>query len=187
MRLHQEGPSEDEILRVSNFLTSSNQMKLLRPQRIRALIWLDMEERATIITSMPLYDEWGPIAAPAAPKVAARGADEELIMAQRSHMVNHLLMYQEAIEEGEVLDTIVHLPRRRLMPLHLASPRVSAPGVSSSKGPSTSRAAPVGGPSLSAAGWVDLEWAASWTCLGKLPGLAFLFLFIGSCEVMMLL
>jgi hypothetical protein len=84
MRLHQEGPSEDEILRVSNFLTSSNQMKLLRPQRIRALIWLDTEERATIITSMPLCDEWGPIAAPAAPKVAARGADEELIMAQKA-------------------------------------------------------------------------------------------------------
>jgi hypothetical protein len=158
MRLHQEGPSEDEILRVSNFLTSSNQTKLLRPQRIRALIWLDTEECTTIIMSMPLYNEWGPIAAPAAPEVAARGADEELIMAQRSHLVNRLLVDQEAIEEGEGLDTIVHLPRRCLRPSHLASPRVSAPGVSSSKGASTSRAAPMGGPSPSAAGWIDLEW-----------------------------
>jgi hypothetical protein len=38
MRLHQEGPSKDDILRVSNFLTCSNHTKLLRPQRIHALI-----------------------------------------------------------------------------------------------------------------------------------------------------
>jgi hypothetical protein len=30
-RLHREGPSEDKILRISNFLTSSNQKELLRP------------------------------------------------------------------------------------------------------------------------------------------------------------
>jgi hypothetical protein len=54
-RLHQEGPSEDEILRVSNFLTGSNQTELLRPQWIRTLIRLDTEERA----AMPLCDEWG--------------------------------------------------------------------------------------------------------------------------------
>jgi hypothetical protein len=37
-RLHQEGPFEDKILRVSNFLSGSNQTELLRPQWIHALI-----------------------------------------------------------------------------------------------------------------------------------------------------
>jgi hypothetical protein len=45
-RLHHDSPSEDEILRVSNFLTGGNQTELWRPQRIRALIWLEAEERA---------------------------------------------------------------------------------------------------------------------------------------------
>jgi hypothetical protein len=78
MRLHQEGPSEDNILRVPNFLIGSNQTELLRPQRIRALIQLDTEECAAITVSMPLCDEWGPVAAPVAPVVAAGGADKEL-------------------------------------------------------------------------------------------------------------
>jgi hypothetical protein len=157
-RLDQAGPSEDEILRVSNFLTGSNQTELLRPQQIRALIQLDVVECVAIIMSMPLCDEWGPIVAPAAPEVAAGGADEELTTAQRCCLVNRLLMDQEDIEEGEGPDALVHLPRRRLRPLHLASPRASAPRVSSSTGASTSCVAPVGGPSPSAAGWDDLEW-----------------------------
>jgi hypothetical protein len=45
-RLHRDSPSEDEILRVSNFLTGGNQTELWRPQRIRALIRLEAEERA---------------------------------------------------------------------------------------------------------------------------------------------
>jgi hypothetical protein len=53
--LHQEGPYEDEILRVSNFLTRSNQTELLRPQRIHALI--DWTARSTRPSSMPLYDD----------------------------------------------------------------------------------------------------------------------------------
>jgi hypothetical protein len=121
-RLHQEGPSEDEILRVSNFPTGSNQTELLRPQRIRALILLDTEERAAITTSMTLCDEWGLVAALAAPVVATRGADEELTTPQRSRLVNRLLVDQEAIEEGEGPDALVHLPRRCLRLSHLASP-----------------------------------------------------------------
>jgi hypothetical protein len=78
--LHCDNPSEVKILRVSNFLTGAHQTELLRPQRVRALIRLETEERAAIIMSMPLYDEWGLIAAPRAPKVAARGANEELTM-----------------------------------------------------------------------------------------------------------
>jgi hypothetical protein len=145
-------------LRVSNFLTGSNQTELLRPRWIRALIRLDAEERAAIIASMPLCDEWGPVAAPAAPEVAAGGGDKELTTAQRSRLVNRLLVDQEAIEEGEGPDALVHLPRRRLTLSHLASPRASAPRVSSSACASTSHAAPVGGPSPSVAGWNDLEW-----------------------------
>jgi hypothetical protein len=80
MRLHCDSPSEGEILRVSNFLTSGNQTELLRHQRVRALIQLETEERAAIIAYMLLYDEWGLIAAPAAPEVAARGEIKELTM-----------------------------------------------------------------------------------------------------------
>jgi hypothetical protein len=158
IRLHRENPSEDEIIRVSNFLTCSNQTELLRPQRIRALIWLEAKERAAIIASMPLCEEWGPIAVPAAPEVAVGAAGKELTMAQRSHLVNRLLAAQEAIEEGEGSDALAHLPRRRLRPSHLASPRTSAPGMGPSIGASTSRAIPVSGPSLDAVGWDDLEW-----------------------------
>jgi hypothetical protein len=79
-------------------------------------------------------------------------------MAQRSRLVNRLLVDQEDIEEGKGPDAFVHLPRWRLRPLHLASPRASVPRVSSSAGASTSCAAPVGGPSPSAVGWDDLEW-----------------------------
>jgi hypothetical protein len=57
-RLHRDSPSEGEILRVSNFLTGGNRMELLRPQRIRALVRLETEERMAIITSMPHCDEW---------------------------------------------------------------------------------------------------------------------------------
>jgi hypothetical protein len=145
-------------LRVSNFLTCSNQTKLLRPQRIHVLIRLDTEDRVAIIASMPLCNEWGPIVTPTVSEVAARGVDEELTMVQRIHLVSHLLMDQEAIEENEGSNALVHLPRWCLMPLHPASPWASAPGVNSSAGASTSYAAPVGGPSPSVAGWDDLEW-----------------------------
>jgi hypothetical protein len=37
-RLHQENPSDDEILVISNFLTGGNQTELLRPLRVRAVI-----------------------------------------------------------------------------------------------------------------------------------------------------
>jgi hypothetical protein len=100
----------------------------------------------------------GPVAAPMAPEVDAGGADEELTTVQRSRLLNRLLVDQEAIEEREGLDTLVHLPRWCLRPSHLASPRASTPGVSSFAGASNSRAAPVGGPSPSIAGWDDLEW-----------------------------
>jgi hypothetical protein len=103
---------------------------------------------------MPLCDKWGPIVAPTVPKVAAGRVDKELTTVQRSR----LLVDQEAIEEDEGSGTLVHLPRWRLRPSHLASPRVSAPGVSSSAGASTYRVAPVGGPSPSAASWDGLEW-----------------------------
>jgi hypothetical protein len=121
-RLHRYSPSEVEILRVSNFLTGGNQTELLRPQRIRALIRLEVKEHAVIIASMPLCDEWGLVAAPVAPEVAARGANEELTTSQRSRLVNRLLMAQEAIEEHEGPDALVHLPRWCLRPSHLASP-----------------------------------------------------------------
>jgi hypothetical protein len=169
-RLHWDIPSEVEILRVSNFLTHGNQMELLRPQRIRALIQLEAEERAAIIASMPLCDEWGLVAAPAAPEVVAREANEELTMVQRSRLVNRLHVAQEAIEEGEGPDALVHLPRWRLRPSHLACPWASAPGMSSSAGASTSSVVPVSGPSADTAGWDDLEWGC-WIRLGKFPGL----------------
>jgi hypothetical protein len=111
---------------------------------------------------MPLRGEWGPVAAP---EVAAGVAGEELTLAQRSHLVNCLLAAQEAIEEGEAPDALVHLPRWRLRPSHLASPRASALGMSSSAGASTYRAIPTSGPSPDTAGWVDLEWG----CLRDLP------------------
>jgi hypothetical protein len=79
--LHRENPSGDEILRVSNFLTSDNQMELLRRQRIHALVRLEAEEHAAIIASMPLCYEWGLVAAPAAPEVATGAAGEELTTA----------------------------------------------------------------------------------------------------------
>jgi hypothetical protein len=79
-------------------------------------------------------------------------------MAQRSRLVNRLLAAQEAIEEGEGPDALVHLPRRHLRPSHLASPQASAPGMSPSVGSSTSCAIPVSGPSPDAAGWDDLTW-----------------------------
>jgi hypothetical protein len=151
-RLHRDIPSEVEILRVSNFLTRGNQMELLRPQRIHALIQLEAEECAAIIASMPLCDEWGLVAAPAAPEVAAREANEELTTVQRSHLVNCLHVAQEAIEEGEGPDALVHLPRRRLRPSHLASPWASTSGMSSSAGASTSSVVPASGPSTDTAG-----------------------------------
>jgi hypothetical protein len=107
---------------------------------------------------MPLYDEWGPVVAPAALEVAVGAAGEEFTMAQRIRLVSRLLVDQEAIEEDEGPGALVHLPRRRLRSSHLASLWASAPGVSSSAGASTSRATPVGGPSPIAAGWDDLEW-----------------------------
>jgi hypothetical protein len=78
--LHRDNPSEVKILRVSNFLTGAHQTELLRPQRVRVLIRLETDEHAAIIMSMPLCDEWGLIAAPVAPKVASKGANEELTM-----------------------------------------------------------------------------------------------------------
>jgi hypothetical protein len=116
------------------------------------LIRLSTEECEAIIASMPLCDEWGSIAVPAAPEVAIGGADEDLTMAQRSHLIYCLLMAQEAIEEGEGSDTLVHLARWRLRPSHLASPRASAPGASSPAGASTSRATPANSLLPSAAG-----------------------------------
>jgi hypothetical protein len=121
-RLHRDSPSEVEILRVSNFLTGSNQTKLLIPQRICALIRLEAEEHMAIIASAPLCDEWGLSAAPAAPEVATRGENEELTMAQRSRLVNRLLVAQETNEEGKGTNALVHLPRWRLRPSHLVSP-----------------------------------------------------------------
>jgi hypothetical protein len=58
-RLHQESPSDNEILTISNFLTGSIQTKLLRPKRVRTLIRLSAIEREAIVASMPLCDEWG--------------------------------------------------------------------------------------------------------------------------------
>jgi hypothetical protein len=84
---------------------------------------MDVEECAAIIASMPLCDAWGLVIAPAVPEAAAGGADEELTMAQRSCLVSLLLVDQEAIEEDEGSDALVHLPRWRLRPSHLASPR----------------------------------------------------------------
>jgi hypothetical protein len=81
MRLHRDSPSEDEILRVSNFLTGGNQTELLWSQRIRALIRLEAEEHAAIIASMPLCDEWGPVVAPVTQEVADGVAGEELTTA----------------------------------------------------------------------------------------------------------
>jgi hypothetical protein len=143
-RLHRDSPSEGEILMVSNFLTGSNQMKLLRPLQIRALIRLETEDRAAIIAFMPLYDEWGlvvapvapEVAAPAAPEVAAREGSEELTMAQRSRLVHCLLAAQEIIDEDKGTDTLVHLSQRHLRPSHLVRPRASAPGMSSTAGAS---------------------------------------------------
>jgi hypothetical protein len=158
MRLHLENPSEDEILSISNFLTSGNQTELLRPLRVRALIQLSAAEREAIIASMPLCDEWGPTTSPMAPEVAAGGADKDLTTAQRSRLIGRLLVAQEAIEEDEGPDALVCLPRRRLRPSHLASPQASAPGASSFAGASTSRVAPTGSLFPSAIGWDELEW-----------------------------
>jgi hypothetical protein len=108
--------------------------------------------------SMPLCDEWGFVAAPAAPEVAAREGSKELTMAQRSRLVHRLLVAQETIEEDEGTDTLVHLPWRRLRPSHLVSPRASAPRMSSTVGASMSSAVVVSSPSTNAAGWDDLEW-----------------------------
>jgi hypothetical protein len=117
MRLHRDSPSAGEIPRVSNFLTGGNQMELLRPQRIYALIRLETEERVAIVASMPVCNKWGLIPAPVAPevaapatlKVAARGGNEELTTVQRSCLVHRLLMAQETIEEDEGTDALVHL------------------------------------------------------------------------------
>jgi hypothetical protein len=79
-------------------------------------------------------------------------------MAQRSRLISSLLVTQEAVEEDEGPDALVRLPRWRLRPSHLASPRASAPEVSFSAGASTSCAAPVGSPLPRTIGWDDLEW-----------------------------
>jgi hypothetical protein len=94
--LHQEGPSEGEILLIFNFLTSGNQTELLRPLRVHVLIRLSATDHEAIITSMPLYDEWDPIVFLAALEVAIGGADEDLTMV-RSLLMCHLLVAQEAI------------------------------------------------------------------------------------------
>jgi hypothetical protein len=75
---------------------------------------------------MPHCDEWGPAAVPAALEVAAGGADDDLTVAQRSRLIGRLLVAQEAIEEDEGSDALVHLTWRRLRPSHLASPQASA-------------------------------------------------------------
>jgi hypothetical protein len=122
------------------------------------LIRLSAAEREAIVTSMPLCDEWGPPAAPAAPEVAAGGADGDLTTVEKSRLVGRLLVDQEAIEEDEGTYALVHLPQRRLRPSLLASPRASAPRASSSAGASTSRAAPAGSLLPSTPGWDKLEW-----------------------------
>jgi hypothetical protein len=114
---------------------------------------------------MPLCNEWGLVAAPMAPEIAAPMApevatiegSEELTMVQRSRLAHRLLAAQETIKEDEGTDALVHLPRRRLRPSHLVSPRASAPRMSSTAGASTSSVIPVSGPSMEAAGWDDLE------------------------------
>jgi hypothetical protein len=107
---------------------------------------------------MPLCDEWGLVAAPTAPEVAARGENKELTTAQRSRLVNRLLVAQDTIKEGEGPDALVHLPRWCLRPSHLVSPRASAPGMSSTAGANTSGVVPASGPSTDTTGWDDLEW-----------------------------
>jgi hypothetical protein len=120
---------------------------------------------------MPLWDVWGPAAAPTAPEVAAGGADKDLTTSQRNCLIGGFLMAQEAIEDEEGPDALVRLPRRRLrlshqpaprpQPRERARPRVPAllvlvPRVTHSKAPQ-----------------VRTSWngTSSWTCLGKLPGL----------------
>jgi hypothetical protein len=56
-RLHQESPSEDEIMMISKFLTGSSQTELLRPQWVRTLIRLSTAEHEAILASMPLCDK----------------------------------------------------------------------------------------------------------------------------------
>jgi hypothetical protein len=69
------------LITISNFLTGSSETELLRPQRVRMLTRLSIAKCEAIIVSMPLCDEWGPTAILAAPKVAIRGADEDLTVA----------------------------------------------------------------------------------------------------------
>jgi hypothetical protein len=107
---------------------------------------------------MPRCDEWGPTAVLAALEVVTGGADEDLSVAQRSHLIGHLLVDQKAIEEDEGSHALVCRPRRRLRPSHLASPRASAPGESFSVDASTSRVAPTGSSLPSTIDWGDLEW-----------------------------
>jgi hypothetical protein len=69
-RLHWEGPVTDDVIRTSNFLVMWKQEALIRPRGIRPLILLSMEERNAILASMAHCNEWGHVAAPAAPIVA---------------------------------------------------------------------------------------------------------------------
>jgi hypothetical protein len=143
---------------ISNFLTGGNQIELLRPQNVCMLNQLSTMECEANLASMPCCDEWGPTAVPAAPEVTAKGADEDLAVAQRSRLIGRLLMAQDAIEEDEASDALVCLPRRRLRLWHLASLQASARGASFSAGASTSRASPAGSLLPSSVGWDDLEW-----------------------------
>jgi hypothetical protein len=141
-------------------MSGGNRTELFRPQRICVLVRLETGEHAAIIVSMRLCDEWGLICALVAPEVAALaaqevaaiGGNEELTTAQRSRLVHRLLAAQETIEEDEGTDALVHLPRWRLRPSHLVSPRPSAPGMSSTAGASTPGADPVSGPSTDVVG-----------------------------------
>jgi hypothetical protein len=71
------------------------------------LIRLSTVEREAILALMPHCDEWGHAVVPAAPEVTTGGADEELTVAQRIHLIGRLLVPQEAIEKEEGLDALV--------------------------------------------------------------------------------
>jgi hypothetical protein len=146
------------------------------------VIQLSTAEREAILVSMPRCDEWGPAAILAAPEVITGGADEDLFVAQRSHLIGRLLVAQKAIEEDEGSDALVCRPRRRLRSSHLASPRASAPGESFFADASTSRVAPTGSSLPSTTDWGDLRVGlllglASVSFLGLLAHLLFSHLF----------
>jgi hypothetical protein len=71
------------------------------------LIRLSTVEREAILALMPHCDEWSHAAVRVALEDATRGADEELTMAQRIHLISRLLVAQEAIEKDKGSDALV--------------------------------------------------------------------------------